>query len=156
MIDHAEVVAAMNKKYGKLYVTDTIAKDTYSGMASDNKIATVWNILEPGVARRRHEHAQRVAPVHPARGRGDHAPGLEHEPADQLSAPGAELEPQAGSPQARHLRDARQVEVGQGAGQERHDGSTSDPATTLRTIASLAAGGCTLSRPIFIAVDTRP
>ena len=112
--------------------------------------------LEPGIARRRHEHAQRVAPVHPARGRGDHAPGLEHEPADQLSAPGAELEPQAGSPQARHLRDARQVEVGQGAGQERHDGSTSDPATTLRTIASLAAGGCTLSRPIFIAVDTRP
>ena len=45
MIDHAETVAAMNKKYGQLYVTDTIPKDTYKGMAADNHIATVWNIL---------------------------------------------------------------------------------------------------------------
>jgi TRAP transporter TAXI family solute receptor len=45
MVDHAEAVAGMNKKYGKLYVTDTISKDTYNGMGADNKIATVWNIL---------------------------------------------------------------------------------------------------------------
>ena len=45
MIDHSEVVAAMNKKFGPLYVTDTISKDTYKGMKTDNKIATVWNIL---------------------------------------------------------------------------------------------------------------
>ncbi|MGH7187346.1 MAG: TAXI family TRAP transporter solute-binding subunit, partial [Pseudomonadota bacterium] len=45
MIDHAEVVAAMNKKYGNLYVEDVIAKDTYRGMDADNKQATVMNIL---------------------------------------------------------------------------------------------------------------
>ena len=45
MIDHAEVVSAMNKKYGQLYIEDIIPKETYRGMASDNKIATVWNIL---------------------------------------------------------------------------------------------------------------
>ena len=45
MIDHAEVVPAMNKKYGNLYVQDTIPKDTYKGMEADNKQATVMNIL---------------------------------------------------------------------------------------------------------------
>ena len=45
MIDHAEVVAAMNKKYGQLYVEDTIPKATYRGMDADNRQATVWNIL---------------------------------------------------------------------------------------------------------------
>ena len=45
MIDHAEAVAAMNKKYGKLYIEDTIPMSTYRGMASDNKQATVMNIL---------------------------------------------------------------------------------------------------------------
>jgi hypothetical protein len=45
MIDHAETVAAMNKKYGNLYVEDAIPKDTYRGMDSDNKQATVMNIL---------------------------------------------------------------------------------------------------------------
>ena len=45
MIDHAELVPAMNKKYGNLYVQDTIPKDTYRGMAADNKQATVMNIL---------------------------------------------------------------------------------------------------------------
>src|SRR3954465_10326495 len=45
MVDHAETVAAMNKKYGKLYVTDTISKDVYHGMDRDNKIATVNNLL---------------------------------------------------------------------------------------------------------------
>ena len=45
MIDHTEVVAAMNKKYGNLYVDDLIPKATYKGMDADNKQATVMNIL---------------------------------------------------------------------------------------------------------------
>lgn len=45
MIDHTETVAAMNKKYGNLYVEDVIPKTTYAGMAADNKQATVMNIL---------------------------------------------------------------------------------------------------------------
>jgi hypothetical protein len=45
MIDHAETVAPMNKKYGNLYVEDVIPKTTYSGMQADNKQATVMNIL---------------------------------------------------------------------------------------------------------------
>ena len=45
MIDHAEAVAAMNRKYGNLYVEDTIPKDIYKGMDHDNKQATVMNIL---------------------------------------------------------------------------------------------------------------
>jgi TRAP transporter TAXI family solute receptor len=35
----------MNKKYGNLYVEDTIPKDIYRGMEADNKQATVMNIL---------------------------------------------------------------------------------------------------------------
>ena len=45
MIDHANAVAAMNKKYGQLYVEDVISKTMYRGMDADNKQATVWNIL---------------------------------------------------------------------------------------------------------------
>ncbi len=45
MIDHADLVPAMNKKYGNLYVKDTIGKDIYRGMATDNAQATVMNIL---------------------------------------------------------------------------------------------------------------
>ena len=45
MVDHADAVAAMNKKYGQLYTEDVIPKDTYRGMDADNKIASVWNIL---------------------------------------------------------------------------------------------------------------
>jgi len=45
MIDHADLVAAMNKKYGNLYVEDTIPKAIYKGMDADNKQATVMNIL---------------------------------------------------------------------------------------------------------------
>jgi TRAP transporter TAXI family solute receptor len=45
MVDHAEAVAAMNKKYGNLNVEDVITKDTYRGMETDNKQATVMNIL---------------------------------------------------------------------------------------------------------------
>jgi uncharacterized protein len=45
LIDHAEAVAGMNKKYGNLYVQDAIPKDTYKGMEADNHQATVMNIL---------------------------------------------------------------------------------------------------------------
>jgi uncharacterized protein len=45
MVDHAELVPAMNKKYGNLYVEDTIPKAMYKGMDTDNKQATVMNIL---------------------------------------------------------------------------------------------------------------
>src|SRR5215212_7929256 len=45
MIDHSNTVAAMNKKYGNLYVEDVIPKSTYPGMTVDNKQATVMNIL---------------------------------------------------------------------------------------------------------------
>ncbi len=45
MIDHADLVPAMNKKWGNLYVEDSIPKTTYSGMDADNKQATVMNIL---------------------------------------------------------------------------------------------------------------
>jgi len=45
MIDHADAVAAMNRKYGPLYIEDVIPKATYRGMDTDNRQATVWNIL---------------------------------------------------------------------------------------------------------------
>lgn len=45
MIDHADVVPAMNKKYGNLYVKDVIGKDVYRGMDKDNPQATVMNLL---------------------------------------------------------------------------------------------------------------
>jgi TRAP transporter TAXI family solute receptor len=45
MIDHTEVVAKMNAKYGPLYVEDTIPKAMYKGMDTDNKQATVMNLL---------------------------------------------------------------------------------------------------------------
>lgn len=45
LIDHAEVVPAMNKKWGNLYVQDSIPKETYRGMDANNAQATVMNIL---------------------------------------------------------------------------------------------------------------
>ena len=45
MIDHADTVAEMNRKYGPLYIEDVIPKATYRGMDADNRQATVWNIL---------------------------------------------------------------------------------------------------------------
>jgi TRAP transporter TAXI family solute receptor len=45
MVDHADLVPAMNKKYGNLYIEDSIPKATYRGMDTDNKQATVMNIL---------------------------------------------------------------------------------------------------------------
>src|SRR5205807_3714721 len=45
LVDHSEVVAKMNAKYGTLYVTDVIPAKTYPGQDAENAIATVWNIL---------------------------------------------------------------------------------------------------------------
>src|SRR5947208_10483963 len=45
LIDHADVVPAMNKKHGNLYINDVISKDVYRGMDKDNHIATVNNLL---------------------------------------------------------------------------------------------------------------
>ncbi|MGH8640493.1 MAG: TAXI family TRAP transporter solute-binding subunit, partial [Burkholderiales bacterium] len=45
LVDHADLVGAMNKKYGNLYVEDAIPRATYPGMRADNKQATVMNIL---------------------------------------------------------------------------------------------------------------
>jgi len=45
MIDHADLVPAMNRKYGNLYVKDVITKDVYKGMDRDNQQATVMNML---------------------------------------------------------------------------------------------------------------
>jgi TRAP transporter TAXI family solute receptor len=45
MIDTNNEVATMNKKYGNLYFVANIPKATYSGMAQDNKVAAVANIL---------------------------------------------------------------------------------------------------------------
>jgi TRAP transporter TAXI family solute receptor len=45
MIDHADLVPAMNRKYGNLYVEDVIPKSVYKGMDADNHQATVMNIL---------------------------------------------------------------------------------------------------------------
>ena len=45
LIDHADLVDKMNQKHGKLYIQDRIPKDTYKGMAADNRQATVMNLL---------------------------------------------------------------------------------------------------------------
>ena len=45
MIDHADLVPAMNQRWGNLYLQDVIPKTTYKGMDADNAQATVMNIL---------------------------------------------------------------------------------------------------------------
>jgi TRAP transporter TAXI family solute receptor len=45
MVDHAQAVEAMNKKYGPLYSTGEIPGKTYPGQEAPNKIAVVWNVL---------------------------------------------------------------------------------------------------------------
>jgi TRAP transporter TAXI family solute receptor len=45
MIDHDDVVAKMNAKYGNIYSSDVIPAKTYPGQDKDNKIAVVQNIL---------------------------------------------------------------------------------------------------------------
>jgi TRAP transporter TAXI family solute receptor len=45
LIDHAEAVEGMNKKYGPLYVKASIAPGSYQGMDKPNENIDVWNIL---------------------------------------------------------------------------------------------------------------
>ena len=45
LIDHAEAVDGMNKKYGPLYVKASIAQSSYQGMDKPNENIDVWNIL---------------------------------------------------------------------------------------------------------------
>ncbi len=45
MIDHSDVVAAMNAKYNNLYATSVIKAGTYPGQDKDNQASAVWNIL---------------------------------------------------------------------------------------------------------------
>jgi len=45
MIDHADLVPAMNQRWANLYLEDVIPKTTYKGMDADNAQATVMNIL---------------------------------------------------------------------------------------------------------------
>ena len=45
LIDNADLVPAMNKKYGNLYVEDVIPQSTYRGMDKDYHLASVMNIL---------------------------------------------------------------------------------------------------------------
>jgi TRAP transporter TAXI family solute receptor len=45
LVDHSDVVAKMNAKYGPLYATGTIPSGTYPGQDKDNAISSVWNIL---------------------------------------------------------------------------------------------------------------
>jgi TRAP transporter TAXI family solute receptor len=44
-IDIAQLTEKMNAKYGKIYASAIIPKETYPGMSADNKDVTVWNIL---------------------------------------------------------------------------------------------------------------
>src|SRR3982750_4031518 len=48
MIDHSDLVAKMNAKYGNLYSEDIIPKGTYPGQDKDNKISEVWNLIVTG------------------------------------------------------------------------------------------------------------
>ena len=45
LIDHAEALDAMNKKYGPLYVKGIIAANSYQGMDKPSENVDVWNIL---------------------------------------------------------------------------------------------------------------
>ena len=45
MIDHTELVDAMNKKYGPLYTKSTIPAGSYQGQTTANANIAVWNLL---------------------------------------------------------------------------------------------------------------
>lgn len=45
LIDHGDLAAAMNKKYGNLYASSTIPAGTYPGQTKGNVNTVVWNIL---------------------------------------------------------------------------------------------------------------
>src|SRR5215216_6396341 len=48
LIDHSDVVAKMNAKYGDLYSAGVIKAGAYPGTTKDNQIVDVWNILVTG------------------------------------------------------------------------------------------------------------
>jgi TRAP transporter TAXI family solute receptor len=45
MVDHADALAEMNRRYDGLYAKDIIPKGTYAGQDRDNQVIAVWNIL---------------------------------------------------------------------------------------------------------------
>ena len=45
LLDHADAVPAMVKKYGSLYVKGIIPAKSYPGQAKDIQVADVWNLL---------------------------------------------------------------------------------------------------------------
>lgn len=45
LVDHGDLAAKMNAKYGNLYASSTIKTGTYPGQAKDNVNTVVWNIL---------------------------------------------------------------------------------------------------------------
>ena len=45
LLDIANLVPAMTKKYGNIYIQDVIPKGTYPGQTTDNRQATVLNLL---------------------------------------------------------------------------------------------------------------
>ncbi len=45
LLDHADAVPALQKKYGALYVKGTIPANSYPGQAKDASVADVWNLL---------------------------------------------------------------------------------------------------------------
>ena len=45
LLDHSDAIPSMVKKYGPLYVKDTIPAKTYPGQEKDVSILSVWNIL---------------------------------------------------------------------------------------------------------------
>jgi len=47
-IEHDDLVAVLNKKYGPLYVKDVIPAKSYPGQETDAKVSTIWNILVTG------------------------------------------------------------------------------------------------------------
>src|SRR5512147_390072 len=45
LLDHADAIPELTKKYGPLYVKGTIPAGSYPGQAKDAAVADVWNIL---------------------------------------------------------------------------------------------------------------
>jgi uncharacterized protein len=45
LIDHADAIPALVKKYGPLYVKGTIPAKSYPGQTKDAQVADVWNLL---------------------------------------------------------------------------------------------------------------
>lgn len=45
LLDHADAVPALQKKYGALYVKGTIPANSYPGQGTDASVADVWNLL---------------------------------------------------------------------------------------------------------------